>query len=239
VASSTPRFDWFIALLGSAPPPIQRTIYRELRKRQMRSVDPRAVQEKFGDDYLVNSHTFVMGIDQRLTAAIAKRFRGRAVLETCTGAGFTTIALARVAGHVITVEVEPSHQRQAEANVSRAGVGHSVTFVTGDVLNPGVLARLPRFDSAFLDPDWAVTGPDHVYRFRDSNTRPPADRLLQTVLAKTPDVALVLSTEVDVHELEGLPEHERQRLFLGESVALDCLYFGGLAEKRGVTTLHV
>ncbi len=40
-------------------------------------------------------------------------------------------------------------------------------------------ASLPPFDAAFLDPDWALSGPSHVYRFQRSNTRPPADMLLQ------------------------------------------------------------
>jgi hypothetical protein len=202
-------------------------------------VDPRAVREKFGNDYLVNECTYVMGIDHRLTAAMAERFRGRAVLETCTGAGFTTIALARVAEQVVTVEVEPVHQQQAQANVSRAGVDDRVTFVKGDVLSTALFERLPRFDSAFLDPDWAVSGPEHVYRFTNSNTRPPADTLLRTAFTKTQDVALVLSPRVDAREFKGLPDHECQRLFLGQSLELHCLYFGRLAKCCGSTTLHV
>jgi predicted O-methyltransferase YrrM len=74
-----------------------------------------------------------------------------------------TIALTRVAERVVTVEIEPLHQQQAQANVSRAGVDHVVTFVKGDVLNTVLFERLPRVDSAFLDPDWAVSGPNHVY----------------------------------------------------------------------------
>jgi hypothetical protein len=205
----------------------------------MPSADPQAVREKFGDEYLANERTFVMGIDQRLTRTIAERFRKRTVLETCTGAGFTTMALARVAEHVITVEVERSYQDQARANIARAGLVHRVTFVTGDVLSAGVIGELSQYDSAFLDPDWAVTGPEHVYTFRHSNTRPPADTLLGALLNKTPDVALVLSTQVDPREFEGLPDHERQRLFLGETPAIDCLYFGGLAEQHGVTVARV
>ena len=38
-----------------------------------------------------------MGIDIRITSRIAKRFENRVVLETCTGAGFTTLSLAKAA----------------------------------------------------------------------------------------------------------------------------------------------
>jgi protein-L-isoaspartate O-methyltransferase len=61
-----------------------------------------------------------MGIDHRLASHIAERFDNVTVLETCTGAGFTTIALARVAKHVLTVEINPAHQDQARHNVTLA-----------------------------------------------------------------------------------------------------------------------
>jgi protein-L-isoaspartate O-methyltransferase len=70
----------------------------------------RAIRDKFGDDYIANEHTFIMGINHRFTEHIAERFRGLKVLETCTGAGFTTISLACVARHVITVEINPAFQ---------------------------------------------------------------------------------------------------------------------------------
>jgi hypothetical protein len=76
-------------------------------------VDPVAIRAKFGDDYTATESTFRLGIDIRLTRAMAERFAGMRVLETCTGAGFTTIALAEVAAHVTTVEIDPEHQAQA------------------------------------------------------------------------------------------------------------------------------
>jgi SAM-dependent methyltransferase len=201
-------------------------------------MDRDAIRAKFGDDYLADERTFRMGIDLRLTTRMAGRFAGRRVLETCTGAGFATIALARAAAHVVTVEIEPAHQAQARRNVERAGLLGRVTFVAGDVLDETVLAACPPVDAAFLDPDWAVTGPDHVFRFRQSNTRPPADVLLARMLALTQDVALVLPPLVDVRELEDLPVHERQSLHLDESHELYCLYFGGLASLPGVSELR-
>jgi SAM-dependent methyltransferase len=199
--------------------------------------DSRRVRAKFGDDYLANDRTYTMGIDHRFTKHIAERFRGRQVLEACTGAGFTTIALAREAVHVVTIEVDPVHQAQARQNVEKAGLLRRVTFLFGDVLDRGMLDGCPPFDSAFLDPDWAVSDPGHVYRFRRSNTRPPADELLERALALTPDVAIVLPPLVDTRELEGLPAHERQKLYLGDSHELYCLYFGDLAGSLRVTEL--
>jgi len=40
-------------------------------------MDSGAIRAKFGQDYVANERTFVMGIDQRFTARIAERFRNR------------------------------------------------------------------------------------------------------------------------------------------------------------------
>lgn len=202
-------------------------------------MDLGAIRAKFGQDYVANERTFVMGIDQRFTAQMAGRFRNRRVLETCTGGGFTTIALARVATHVITVEIDPAHQAQARQNLATAGLLDRVTFVLADIMEEQVWDGLPRVDAAFLDPDWAVTGPDHVHRFVRSTTRPPADALLERSFRATPNVALILPPRLDIHELDTLSGHERQKLYMGQSHELYCLYFGDLAVSLRETELRV
>ncbi|AGA92305.1 RNA cap guanine-N2 methyltransferase [Thioflavicoccus mobilis 8321] len=196
------------------------------------------ISDKFGDGYTADARTYRMGIDRRFSQRIAGRFRRRRVLETCTGGGFTTIALAREAAHVVTIEIAPAHQDQARRNIDKAGLSDRVTLVRGDALSDATLAACAPFDSAFLDPDWAVMGPDHVYRFRDSNTQPPADALLEKILALTPNLALVLPPAIDLEELTGLPAHERQSLYFGETRELYCLYFGELARSPGETVLR-
>lgn len=196
------------------------------------------IRDKFGDDYLATERTFRLGIDIRLTRCIAQRFQGRTVLETCTGGGFTTIALAEVAAHVVTIEIDPEHLAQARANVARTGVQDKVTFVAGDALSDELLGSIQGIDAAFLDPDWAVTGPEHVYRFRHSNMRPPADTLLEKALRMTEHVALILPPTIDLREIEDLPPHELQTIYLGNSHALYCLYFGALALTRGASELR-
>ncbi len=196
-------------------------------------MDPAAIRAKFGMEYAASERTFLMGMDRRLAAKIAERFRNRRTLETCTGGGFTTIELARVAAHVFSVEIDPAHQAQAKQNVAKAGLLDRVTFALGDVMLDDTWKALPGIDAAFLDPDWAVTGPDHVHRFRRSSTRPPADELLERVLRTTGNVALVLPPSVDIRELDGLPASEQQKLYLDGNHELYCLYFGDLANCLG------
>jgi tRNA1(Val) A37 N6-methylase TrmN6 len=188
---------------------------------------------KFRGDYIADERTFVMGIDSRPASHIAGRFENLTVLETCTGGGFTTIALARVAKHVVTVEINRAHQNQARHNIAEAGLTDRVTFVAGDILDEDIWQRLPDFDAAFLDPDWAITGPQHVHRFKRSTMRPPADALLELVFRATAAAAIVLPPQIDIQELISLPPHERQKLFLEGRHELYCLYFGILARGTG------
>lgn len=202
-------------------------------------MDKDEIVRKFGDRYEASGRLFKMGIDRRITARIAERFRGRAVLETCGGGGFTTIALAREARSVTTIEIDGSHQAMARKNVARAGLLRKVEFILGDALDPELLKKVSGVDAAFLDPDWADSAPGHVYRFRHSTTRPPADRLLETVLRITANAALVLPPTLPVEEFRGLPGFELQKIFLGGELALFCLYFGNLAMGGGTSELRV
>ncbi len=198
-----------------------------------------AIREKFGDDYMADERTFIMGIDQRFTAHFAERFKGLNVLETCTGAGFTTISLARTSKHVFTVEIDQSHQKQAISNIKKAGLLTQVSFIHGSILDGRLLDNLRSVDAAFIDPDWAVTGTDHVYRFKHSNTQPPADTSLNKIFEITENVAIVLPPFLNIQELDNLPEHEREKLYLGENHELFCLYFGKLARSFGETEFRV
>jgi len=202
-------------------------------------VDPKLIRDKFGENYRATEKTFTMGIDQRFTRKIAERFSGKVVLETCTGAGFTTIALARKAEHVYTVEIDPSHQEQARKNIENAGLTKKVTFVLGDILDPLTIDQTISYDATFLDPDWAVSGPDHVFRFKTSNTIPAADVLLTRIFEITPNIALILPPKIDLAELTGLPENEVQKLYLDGSHELYCLYFGDLKKILGFTEYRV
>ena len=203
------------------------------------NINSNAIRDKFGDDYAADERTFIMGIDQRFTKHFAERFWGLNVLETCTGAGFTTLALARTARHVFTVEIDEANQKQAINNIAKAGLSSNVTFIFGSILEPEVLHRIPKVDAVFIDPDWAVTGPDHEYRFKRSNTQPPADVVLKNMLKITDNVVIVLPPFIMTEELDGLPRHEREKLFLGESHELYCLYFGGLKRLAGETEFYV
>ena len=140
---------------------------------------------------------------------------------------------------MITTEIDPAHQAQARQNLATAGLLDRVTFVLADIMDEKTWDGLPRVDAAFLDPDWAVTGPEHVHRFRQSSTRPPADALLERTFLAARNVALVLPPNLNIDEFDILPAHERQKLYVAQRHELYCLYFGDLAVSLSETEFRV
>ncbi len=198
-------------------------------------MDEQRIIGKFGRAYIADDMTYKMGINVRLANHLAARFDGRTVLETCTGGGFSAIALAGFARHVYTFEIDCKRMEAAWKNAVTAGVDEKISFVNHDVMTYDFRELKGRLDAAFLDPDWADTGPGHVYRFLNSTTKPPSDKLLEMVFAITPNVTLVQPPFIDPSEFSGLPPHELELLHLDGSFELYCLHFGELAKVAGQT----
>lgn len=155
------------------------------------------------------------------------------VLKSCTAGGFNAVSAARYARRVFTAEIEKPRMEDAGRNPVIAGFRGKITFLNMDVMSPGLLAAIPDRDAAFLDPHRAVTGEDHVYRFINSDTGPPSDRLLEEVILITTSVTLVRRPCIGQEEFDGLPPHECKRQYLNGSFELPCLHFGRPARSIG------
>jgi 16S rRNA G966 N2-methylase RsmD len=194
---------------------------------------------KFGADYQADDRSFRMGIDVRLADHVAERFKGMVVLETCTGGGFTTIALARTALHVFSVEIDAERQVEAKRNAVTAGVAENITFIRADIFDVQIQSLSKRIDAALVDPDWADTGSSHVYRFVDSTTKPPSDWILDYLADYTENITLVQPPFIDEHEYSHLLPHELEKLYLSGNHELSCLHFGKLARTTGRTEFRI
>ena len=202
-------------------------------------MDNEKIKEKFGKFYLADEYSFIMGIDIRFTEHLAKRFKNKTVLETCTGAGFTTISLAKYAKHVYSVEIDSARLEKAKRNSQMAGYEKNITFINGDSTALEILDSIPDIDSAFIDPDWAVTGDNHIFRFLNSNTKPPSDKLLNLIRKKTPNITLIQPPFIDKEEFKHLPFHECESLFLNGQHELYCLHFGDLLQLQGDSEFYI
>jgi 16S rRNA G966 N2-methylase RsmD len=202
-------------------------------------MDRDAIRAKFGADYDASDATFKMGIDARFADHIADRFKGKVVLETCTGGGFTTIALARKAAHVFTVEIDAARHLEAKRNAAIAGVTATITFIRSDIFDVDILSLGRKIDAALVDPDWDDAGSDHVYRFLDSTTRPPSDWLLDYLADYTENITLVQPPFIDEREFDRLLPHELEKLYLSGNHELYCLHFGSLLRTTGNTELRI
>ncbi len=194
---------------------------------------------KFGKNYDADDYSFIMGIDVRFANHLAQRFINHIVMETCTGAGFTTIALAKYAKHVYSIEVDGFRFELAKKNSQIAGLENKITFINGDVTEKKILELLPNIDSAFIDPDWAITGENHVFRFLNSNTQPPSDKLLELVNTVTPNITLVQPPNINKKEFEKLLPHECEYLYLNNQHELYCLHFGELKRIIGESKFEI
>ena len=197
------------------------------------------VIKKFGNLYHTDDYSFIMGIDIRFSDHIAQRFKNRIVLETCSGAGFTTISLAKYAKHVYSVEIDKTRLETARKNLYIAAQENNVTFINGDVTSLKTLNSVHDIEAAFIDPDWAVTGDNHIYRFLNSNTKPPSDILLNLINTRTPNITLVQPPYIDKQEFKKLPPHECECLYLNGQHELFCLHFGELASLIGDSKFDV
>ena len=195
--------------------------------------------KKFGKNYTADYYSYIMGIDVRFSDELAKRFKNRIVLETCSGGGFTTISLAKYAKHVYSVEMDSSRLEAAKKNSRIAGFEKKITYINGDVTTTKILDLIPKIDAAFIDPDWAVTGNNHVYRFLSSNTKPPSDMLLNLIKKKTSNITLVQPPYIDKEEFKKLPSHECEQLYLNGHHELYCLHFGELALFNGDSKFYI
>ena len=59
------------------------------------------------------------------------------------------------------------------------------------------------------------------------------------MLKITDNVASVLPPFIKEEEFEGLPNHEREKLYLDESHELFCLYFGDLTRSLSETEFRI
>lgn len=204
-------------------------------------MDKEKILKKFGKEYQVDEDTFIMGVHYLLGEHIAQRFNGfNVVLDTCCGAGFMSIALAKYVNQVIAVDVNSKHLVQAENNAKIAGLSSKIKFILGDILNKETLNKIPEIDGAFLDPDWAMPGnlkTTHTPKL--SNMQPPANKLFSVVNKKTRNIALRLPREMNLSELKTFPSHELERFYLDDDFKFFCAYFTQLAEKIENTQFRV
>jgi len=95
----------------------------------------------------------------KLLQMLAQMLGARAILEIGTLGGYSTIWMARgmsPGGHLITLEVDPSHAAVAQRNLSSAGLQEVVEVKVGNALEtlPRLAAdRRGPFDLIFIDAD--------------------------------------------------------------------------------------
>lgn len=196
-------------------------------------MDADKIIDKFGSKLIVNDDTFRMGINIKLTDHLAKRFTNKVVLETCTGGGFSTISLAKYSKHVYTFEIDKSRLEDAKENCKRLEIDHKVTFFNTSVFDVFSMDIIREINTAFIDPDWNNLNENYIFRFHKSMTIPPSDEIFNKVMSITKNISLIQPPFIEKKEFESIEDHEFERLYLNNELALYCLHFGELIKIKG------
>jgi predicted O-methyltransferase YrrM len=150
----------------------------------------------------------------RFLSLLLQSSQRQRILEIGTSNGYSTIWLAwaaqAVGGHVISIDRDERKHAQAQENLRKAHLDHTVTLRCGDAST--VIADLPGpFDCVFFDAD-----------------RLSAPTQLHLLLPKLTDHAIVLADNVFSHPdeiapylvaLDALPQFEAITLPLGKGLS--------------------
>jgi 16S rRNA G966 N2-methylase RsmD len=161
------------------------------------------------------------------------------VLETCTGGGFTTLSLAKYADHVFTFEIDKKRMEDAKKNCKKANVYNKISYFNMDIHEINGMDIRNVINAAFLDPDWNNAEKDYIYRFRNSMTVPKSDILLREIQEITENITLVQPPYIDIGEFNELREHEFEKLYIDNELALFCLHFGNIMNETKNTEYSI
>lgn len=179
--------------------------------------------ERLEKGYLIPGNTLLYAISPRLGHHFAKRLAKKTVLECCTGAGFLTIELSKVASHVYTIEKDAKSSKAAQHNISLSGRKEHVTFICGDVFDEKTFSAVPKVEAAILDPVWGES---------ISNMSPPLKELIHLVEKFTENIACILPPDIDEKSMRFFETDEIESLYLDGKKALLCMYKGNLAREK-------
>jgi predicted O-methyltransferase YrrM len=147
-------------------------------------------------------HRNLEPVSAEFIAALATGLGAKRLLEIGGSSGISTIALAAAAratgGALISIEIEPERQAEANDTIKRLGLGASVDFVLGDATD--VLPAIGEMSFVLIDCEKR----DYV-RFYDMLSLGPG--------------AVVVADNIISHDLRGYVEHVRSRAGV-ESITL-------------------
>ncbi|MBI2147515.1 methyltransferase domain-containing protein [Candidatus Woesearchaeota archaeon] len=149
----------------------------------------------------------------------AKRLQCGTIADLGCGVGFQLLSFAAHCRKVIAVEKDGRKLDAAKENANRLGL-KNITFIHGDVLDPAVIAQLPKLDIVFCDPERL---PSEKERSVASIT-PDIRSLIKTYSKLTDKIAIEFPPQMRAIPFDA--EHE----YISVDGALNrlTLYFGKL-----------
>jgi hypothetical protein len=162
----------------------------------------------------------------------AKRFKGLHVADICCGLGGDSLALARLAGGVVSVDMSRDALRRLQFNVEVLGQESQILLVQGDAERDLVCSTF----AIHIDPDRRPGGGGGRPSFSLDGCRPGLATLLK-YMKRHESGAIKLSPGSDFQRLEKEARRlgirtETEVISLGGECKEATVWFGGLAGSR-------
>lgn len=146
------------------------------RQAAARSIEDQLIDKNWLQKALLTRNLLEQATAPVLASHHAEAFKGcKRVLEIGTGAGFDTMAIAKKAKEVISIEIDPVAAAFAEHNFNIQGLSN-IKVLTGDAANLIKELDLKSFDGLWWDP--ARRSIDGTRIFNPEAYRPPLSFIL-------------------------------------------------------------
>ncbi|PVV00893.1 hypothetical protein BB560_004711, partial [Smittium megazygosporum] len=106
---------------------------------------------KYDDGILLDTESWFSVTPEPIASHVAKRFRGKVILDPFCGSGGNAIQFALNSNFVIAIDIDPVKIKIAQNNARIYNVENRIEFINGDFTK---LAKHLKADIIYLSPPW-------------------------------------------------------------------------------------
>ncbi|OYT31187.1 hypothetical protein B6U93_04000 [Candidatus Woesearchaeota archaeon ex4484_78] len=189
---------------------------------------PRVKQDKelIGENiFEYNEQEKRFGTPKIIAEYRAKKLKCNTILEVGCGTGFQTAAFAKTCKKVIGIDIDKEKIKKAKKNMQKLGITNA-EFITGDILDENIQAKIPKTDIIFLDPE----RPPQEKKRNINNIKPNINKFLKWAQTKTKKICI----EIPPH-LQDLPNKAmKEYISINHKINRAHLLFGTKEGARAV-----
>ncbi len=158
---------------------------------------------------------------EKTAQEIARRVKGKTIVDAFCGIGGNALAFAEVCTHVYTVDLDEARLAMARHNAA-VYRRSNITFINDDIFNQ--MAKF-KADAIFLDPPWGGPSYEEKAVFTLADFTPSGERLLDQSFCYFRSVILRVPAQFNLAGLAGYPSYYIQPNLLHGRTISQTIYF--------------